>query len=369
MPIYMDRHDVSEEVTAEHVAQLHQEDLKIEQQFNCRGLTYWFDDKRKTAFCLVEAPNMDAVHAMHNHAHGILPHSIIEVNETIVESFLGRIEDPEKSNNTELNIINDPAFRVIMIIELSKNLLDKIESNQYSLFQQKVHQGISKSIKKLDGRIVQSDNENYLVSFKSVTNGVLCALKMQQKFKYIIPKFEKRHKDLKIGISCGLPVTKKGSFFEEAVVLASNLCKNVKEHVVITSEVKALYESENRNAIIDKDLIRTLKPSEEIFLQQITATLHTFWNKSNFGVEYFAKELGYSKSQFYRKLLQLTGKSPNVYLREYRLKKALELLHKQSGNISEIAYETGFNSPTYFSKCFFETYGILPSTYIYQYIS
>ncbi len=57
MPIYMDRHDLSDAVTAEHIARLHQEDLKIQDQFGCRGLTYWFDEKRKTAFCLIEAPN------------------------------------------------------------------------------------------------------------------------------------------------------------------------------------------------------------------------------------------------------------------------------------------------------------------------
>src|SRR5680860_1541305 len=118
MPIYMDRHDVSEEVTAENVAQLHNEDLKVQHKFGSKGLTYWFDDKRKTAFCLVEAPSKEAMIAMHDYAHGKLPHRIIEVDKAVVESFLGRIEDPEKSQNTELNIINDPAFRSIMAIKL-----------------------------------------------------------------------------------------------------------------------------------------------------------------------------------------------------------------------------------------------------------
>ena len=67
MPIYMDRHDVSETVTAENVAQLHQADLKIQDQFGCRGLTYWFDEKRKNAFCLIEAPDARAIHKMHDH--------------------------------------------------------------------------------------------------------------------------------------------------------------------------------------------------------------------------------------------------------------------------------------------------------------
>ena len=94
MPIFMDRHEVSESVSAESVAQLHKEDLKIEKQFNCRGLTYWYDDIKKLAFCLVEAPNKESIHNMHNHAHGEIPHVILEVDENIVESFLGRIEDP-----------------------------------------------------------------------------------------------------------------------------------------------------------------------------------------------------------------------------------------------------------------------------------
>ena len=102
MPIFMDRHDVSETVTAENVAQLHQADLKIQDQFGCRGLTYWFDEKRKTAFCLIEAADAQAIHEMHSQAHGQVPHSIIEVDASIVESFLGRIEDPEKAKRHDI---------------------------------------------------------------------------------------------------------------------------------------------------------------------------------------------------------------------------------------------------------------------------
>ena len=66
MPIFMDRHDVSESVTAELVAQIHLEDLEIQQKYNCRGLTYWYDDARKMAFCLIEAPDRNAIVQMHD---------------------------------------------------------------------------------------------------------------------------------------------------------------------------------------------------------------------------------------------------------------------------------------------------------------
>lgn len=367
MPIYMDRHDIPKEIKAEHVAKMHQVDLKIEHLFGCKGLTYWCDEDRNTAFCLIEAPNKKAIQDMHNHAHGEFPHSIIEVDEKIVESFLGRIEDPEKAKNTALNIINDPAFRVIMVIKTS-NYLNRLEANQFSIFFQKFHSSVLKSLKKFNGRVVKKNNNSYLVSFKSVTEAVLCALKIQFKFKYVTPKFDPAIRSLKIGLSSGVPVTDKVNIFEEATTLATRMCEVTKEQLVISSEVKSLYESENRNVIIDDTLVRILKPSEEKFLTHLMDYIESNWSKPNFNVANFSYEMGYSKSQLYRKLKNLTGKSSNNFLREFRLHKALNLLHKQKGNISEIAYETGFNSPAYFSKCFFDKYGILPSKYVQQHI-
>ena len=53
-------------------------------------------------------------------------------------------------------------------------------------------------------------------------------------------------------------------------------------------------------------------------------------------------------------MMSIIGMSPNNFLKNYRLNMAIELLDRQVLNISEIAYQTGFSSPTYFSKCFQE---------------
>src|SRR5690606_23020981 len=157
MPIYMDRHDVSEGVTAEIVADLHQRDLEIQHKFNCNGLTYWFDDKRKTAFCLVEAPNKAALKEMHDHAHGDVPNRIIEVDNAVVESFLGRIEDPEKSRKTELNIINDPAFRTIMVVGVKPfSLRETLDKKVISIITSR-HRVIVDTIKLYKGRLVKQN--------------------------------------------------------------------------------------------------------------------------------------------------------------------------------------------------------------------
>lgn len=368
MPIYLDLHEMPGGVTAKHVAQMHQADLEIEHKYNCRGLTYWCDEKRQTAFCLIEAPNKKALKDLHSHAHGDIPLRIIEVDETIVESFLGRIKDPKKSQNTELNIINDPAFRVLMVIKTS-NYLNRLKGNQFTIFAQKLHNNIAKTLKKLNGRIVKKDNNNYLVSFKSVTDAVLCTSKILFQFKSVTPKLDASTHKLNIALSSGVPVTNQDNIFEESITLATRMCDFVKEQLVITNEVKLLYESENRNATIDNKIIKILKPSEEKLLTELIDFIKKIWNKPDFNVNDFSKALGLSKSQLYRKLINLTGKSPNNFLKEFKLHQALDLLHGQKGNISQIAFETGFNSPAYFSKCFYEKYGILPSKYLQQHIN
>jgi AraC-like DNA-binding protein len=86
------------------------------------------------------------------------------------------------------------------------------------------------------------------------------------------------------------------------------------------------------------------------------------WNVGDFNIRTFGKKLGLSKAQLYRNMIQLSGLSPNNFIKEYRLKKAVEAIGKQQGNVSEIAYQCGFSSPSYFSKCFLERFGILPSS-------
>ena len=71
-----------------------------------------------------------------------------------------------------------------------------------------------------------------------------------------------------------------------------------------------------------------------------------------FGSEEFAREMGLSQTRFYRRLISLTGHSSNDSIRRMRLQRAAELLEKQVGNVSEVAYQVGFNSLSYFAKCF-----------------
>lgn len=366
MPIYMDRHDLPESVNAAHVAQIHQEDLKIEHEYGCKGLTYWFDDQRKTAFCLIKAPNKKALQDMHDHAHGAVPNSIIEVDPQIVESFLGRIEDPVKAKNTKLNIINDPAFRVLMVMETSCEDPVKMNLPEFKRALQSFKTRLGPAIMASEGRIVKENLYESLISFRSISGALKCALEIQSSIG--------KHIDsggypvcLKIGLSAGVPVSKGEGIFEDTIRIADRLCKVVTGSIVVTSEVMELYESENHHKILETSGVRVLQPSDERFLTGLMDFVEQNWNRTDLRVEDFSADLGFSKAQLYRKVKFLTGESLNIFVRVYRLERARKMMDRNYGNVSEIAFDTGFNSAAYFSKCFLEAYGMLPSEYFKQY--
>ncbi|MCJ7467995.1 MAG: DUF4242 domain-containing protein [Maribacter sp.] len=357
MPIYMDRHDIPESITAEHVAQMHRADLKIEHLYGCKGMTYWCDEKRRTAFCLIQAPNMKAIEAMHDHAHGDVPHRIIEVESAIVESFLGRIEDPEKSQKTELNIINDPAFRTIMVIKLHKSPSLDATSKKLNTVITNANTYIVNAIETFLGRVVLHKSDYFLSSFTSVTNAVLCAMQIQS----ILKESFKDNLTFQIGLNAGVPVTDKEKIFEDTIILAERLCHVIRRPIVMTSEVKDLYESENLKTFIDERAVHVVSANDAKFLIAFLDLMDKEWHNPVLRPNTLEKKLGFSKSQLYRKLMATVGKSPNEFIKEYRLNNALVWLLKGADTISEIAYKTGFNSPAYFSKCFADKFGIPPS--------
>jgi len=248
---------------------------------------------------------------------------------------------------------------VIMVIEIS-DFLSRVEASQYSIFTQKFHASVSKTLKKFSGVIKKKDNNNYHVVFLSVADAVQCALEIQYKFKYVTPK----HKSFSRRLNIGMSISKEMN--EEHIALATRMCEIVKDQVVISTNVKELYESINQHATIDEQLIRTLRPIEETFLTQIMDHVESNWMRKDFDWASLSKALGLSYSKIYRRLKSLTGKSPNKFIKEFRLHKALVFLHDHHDSISEIADKTGFNSPNYFATCFREKYGVNPSKYRIQ---
>jgi AraC-like DNA-binding protein len=98
-------------------------------------------------------------------------------------------------------------------------------------------------------------------------------------------------------------------------------------------------------------------------LKKIKEAIEKNIDNERFGVDDLAGEMAMSRSQVHRKLKALTGQSATMYIRNYRLHRGAELLKQGAGNVTEIAYQVGFNSATYFSSCFHALFGYTPSRY------
>ena len=84
-------------------------------------------------------------------------------------------------------------------------------------------------------------------------------------------------------------------------------------------------------------------------------------NDEKLNVENLAGELFLSRSKLYRKIKALTGDTANEFIRKVRLEKAKQIIEGTEYTISEICYKVGFSSPSYFTKCFKDHFGVLPT--------
>jgi len=110
----------------------------------------------------------------------------------------------------------------------------------------------------------------------------------------------------------------------------------------------------------------SMTSADDVFLQRATSIMEKWMGESSFGVDAFAREIGVSVTQLYRKLTSLTGHSPNDFIRSMRLQRAAELLHQRTGNVAETAYQVGFSNLSYFAKCFKAKFGITPSEFLHS---
>jgi len=124
---------------------------------------------------------------------------------------------------------------------------------------------------------------------------------------------------------------------------------------------KNLQEKYSKGILLGKRSKKKLSDLEEQFMNRVIEVINNHLDQEDFSIEAFDRELGMGRVQIFRKLKALTGKSPSRYIRTIRLARARQMIEEKSGNISEIAYAVGFGSPAYFSKCFKEEFGYLPS--------
>jgi AraC-like DNA-binding protein len=362
MPIYMDIHHVPG-IEAHDAAEAHRKDLMNQESYNCKAMTYWIDEIRGVAFCLIEAPQKEIVEELHRKSHGLIPFKIIEVKNEVVASFLGRINDPEDAEISDdgLKVFSESALRILLVTDTIDPIILRIrlgldKANDLLYKQNNI---IRKELSVHQGREVEHEGKGFIASFSSATKAMSCALNILKN----LPSENRKLTDFKISVNAGEPVAKSDTIFGDAIQQARNLCTTSNtDQIVIASTVKELLANDYFEA--SQDNLVTLMPQDESLIESLFNKLEENWQDPNFAVTEICQAMSMSKSQLYRKTIALWGLPPNVLLKEFRLEKARELLKRHDVNISETTFDSGFNSPSYFTKCFKKKYGLAPAIYL-----
>jgi AraC-like DNA-binding protein len=211
------------------------------------------------------------------------------------------------------------------------------------------------------GRVVERLGDDSLVGvFNTAVNAVRCAKDIQHE---LLERMKSNLMDqewdisFRMGLSTGHPLTEDAGFFSKALLHTRRLCLGARDNEVFVSSLITC-------TLEDIAPLKPLTPAEESFINDLFDQTETNLPNKNFNVDHLSRKLGVSRPQLYRKILSLTGRSPNNFISGLRMVKALSLIKNNFGNVSEVALEVGYNNPSYFAKCFQKNYGCTPSEFI-----
>jgi len=351
MPLFMDLHKASDydvKPTAEEIKRNHIADLNVQDKYGVKFLQYWINEEAGMVFCLMEGPDKESCAAVHQEAHGNMPCHIIALQGGDYKTFIG-----EDIHVNEFDIVEnadgtfDTGYRIFVTI-------DWISFSGNEL--------VSKIIPEIatcsEGRFLPKPSSmRETIVFSAAIPAIRCAVNLLQEVK----RNQTSSAEIRIGVSAGEPVTDKNDFYGHAIQLANRLCDAAQTHQVLVSPlVKRLAGDLFLQLQVTEKSLKPLTPEDEKFLNQlITETASRFYHPA-FTIEDLRKSMALSKSNLYRKITSLTGLSANAFIRELRLRKALQLIRDKYGNVTEVAYEAGFNNPSYFTKSFQRRFGMLP---------
>jgi class 3 adenylate cyclase len=241
MPVYMDRHYI-EGATRHAIADAHLKDLALQDKYHVKFLTYWFDEMRSTAFCLIEAPNREAIEHAHDEAHGSVPNEVLEVDSAVVDAFLGRIKDPPRvdaSPGKAGEIPIDSGFRAIMFTDLKDStLMTTLYGDAKALHLLHVHNALTRnSLNAHQGREIKHTGDGIMASFISVPDAVECAIAVQKAFAAYNQDHPETPLYLRIGLSAGEPIEEHGDLFGKAVQLAARLCAHAEPARILIDQI------------------------------------------------------------------------------------------------------------------------------------
>jgi AraC-like DNA-binding protein len=362
----MDFHIVSD-ITIEEAKKAHIADKSVQDKYGVKYHQFWINQEAGTIFCLIEAPDKESCERVHQEAHGDIACKIVEVEGGFYKLFMGESHKLDGGIVLNENGNLDKGYRYVLVTDILvvTNAKDSGDMTHFAI-PNEAKNLIRKILPSYNGReLRKSDYSEFISVFTNPYEALDCAIDLQKEFlkKTADPVDPSWNFTFKMGLGGGQPVTKDDEFFEQTIRLSRRLSLIAENSEIVLSDLVRRQTSidENSNNILP---LKAIHSTDQEFLEKLFNITEKNLSDHAFNVEKLGKIIGFSRSQLYRKVTAITGRSPVAFIRDLRLDSALKLIKENRYNLSEIALEIGYNNPSYFSKCFRDKYGVKASSII-----
>ena len=231
MPLYLDRHDVVG-ATPQDLADAHLKDLAIQEAYGVRYITYWFDAKNQTAFCLADAPSAEVAQQVHRDSHGLVANRVIEVDPNTLQDFLGTILESQPGK-----LRSEGALRTIVFTDMagSTTLTEHLGDARAMEVLRSHNKIIRDALALTGGREIKHTGDGVMACFSSVVRSAQCAIAIQQEFALQNESALGPPIRVRVGLSAGEPVTEAGDLFGASVQMAARICAAAEPATILAS--------------------------------------------------------------------------------------------------------------------------------------
>ena len=343
MPLYMEFHK-AQNLSVQSLKEKAEAASDILRGSSVRYLQLWLNEEAGTVFCLIQGPNRAICEAIHKSIYGIDVEGFTHVKECF------QIAHDHEVIGYPNNLSRIPNGYFLAVFDTTARKEQSEITHEFNF------RSLSRTIIQAhSGIFVDIDRSECIQAcFSSALNALECAVEIQasllashnEKFRMaLLPNF----------------VLKEDGQHDLSFCRASQMQSIAADSVLI---VASQLQQTLRNLKRLSTHIRVLSAQEETFLDLLFRIMTNHLQDDRFNVDGLAKYAGISRPQLYRRVHTLTGRSPNSFIRDLRMQRALELLRQRNKNICEIAFEVGYANPSYFARTFALKYGCTPSVFM-----
>ena len=225
-------------MTPDDLYKAHLADLEAQEKYGVNYMSYWFDYNQHSAYCLIDAPSVDAAAQVHE----VMANKFIEVEPTEVYKYMGGGPiDDEPSFNPDGN--NEQTLRTIVFTDIvgSSDAAIRLGDDVAMAMLRNHNRIVREKLDDHSGREVKHTGDGIMASFNSVSGAIQAALAVQQELEAHNSDPDSHDVHVRIGLAAGEPVAEDDDLFGTAVNLAARVCDVADAGAVfVTNVVKEL---------------------------------------------------------------------------------------------------------------------------------